>query len=54
MSAILLRGASVLLGEQLQFDPAPLDVLVKDGRITAIAPAGSLNADRIVDLQRHL
>lgn len=54
MSAILLRGASALLGEQLQFDPAPLDVLVEDGRIAAIASAGSLNADRIIDMRRRL
>ncbi|MFP5476567.1 MAG: amidohydrolase, partial [Gammaproteobacteria bacterium] len=51
----LLRGAQALLGEQHQHEPRPLDVLVEDGRIAAIEPAGTLGgADRVVDLSRHL
>lgn len=54
MSATLLRGASALLGDDLHFEPQPLDVLVEGGRITTIAPAGSLHAGRIIDLRGHL
>jgi guanine deaminase len=52
---ILLRGALALLDDALSFDGRPRDVLVENGRITAIAPAGSLQqADHTIELQRRL
>ena len=51
----LLRNATALLGDALSYDPQPLDVLVEDGRIAAIAPAGTLGgADVTVDLSNRL
>lgn len=51
----LLRGATALLGEAHAFEPRPLDVLVEDGRIAAIEPAGTIgSADEVVDLSRRL
>lgn len=55
MNAItILRGASALLGDDLRFERGPLDVAVEGGRITAVAPAGALRGDRLVDLSRRL
>ncbi len=54
MSATLLRGCTALLGRQLRHSRDPLDILVEDGRIAAIAPAGSLQASRIIDLPGRL
>lgn len=54
MSATLLRGCTALLGPELRHSPDPLDILVEDGRIAAIAPAGSLQAGRIIDLPGRL
>jgi guanine deaminase len=52
---LLLRGACALLGDDFAFDGRPLDVLVDDGRIAAIEPAGSLGeAARVIDLSRRL
>lgn len=51
----LLRGAVALLGDELSFDGQPRDVLVEHGRITAIAPAGSIEqAEQVIDLPRRL
>lgn len=50
----VLRGASALLGDDLAFEPRPLDVAVQGGCIQAIAPAGSLQGDQVVDLRQHL
>lgn len=46
-SALLLRNAQVLLGESLAWDRAPRDVLVRDGRIAAIEPAGRIAPDGV-------
>ncbi len=57
MSATLLRGALALVGDALDFDRQPRDVLVEGDRITAIAPAGSIDASRagrVVDLTNRL
>ena len=54
MSATLLRGCTALLGPELRHSPDPLDILVEDGRIAAIAAAGSLQAGRIIDLPGRL
>jgi 5-methylthioadenosine/S-adenosylhomocysteine deaminase len=54
-SRTLLRGACALLGDELQFDGRPLDILVEGGRITAIKPAGTLgDAEHLVELPRTL
>ncbi len=51
----LLRGARVLLGDELSFDGHARDVLVEHGRIAAIATAGSIgHADRVIELPRRL
>jgi guanine deaminase len=52
----LLRNTMALLGDSLDCSPQPVDVLVDGDRIAAIEPAGSasLQADKVVDLQRHL
>ena len=51
----LLRNATALLGDALTYDPQPIDLLVEDDRITAIAPVGTLaGADRIIDLTHRL
>jgi guanine deaminase len=51
----LLRGATALLGDGLDFDGRPLDVLVEGGRISAIAPAGTISgADAVIDLGGRL
>ena len=51
----LLRGAVALLGDALSFDGQPRDVLVVQGRIADIAPAGSLPAEaQTVELPRRL
>jgi 5-methylthioadenosine/S-adenosylhomocysteine deaminase len=54
MSAMLLRGCQALLGPELRFERGPLDVRVEGTRIAAIAPAGTLQADRVVDLPGRL
>ncbi len=54
MNAMILRGASALLGDALQFEPAPLDVRVDGGRIAAIAPAGTLQGAPVIDLPKQL
>jgi guanine deaminase len=51
----LLRGARALLGDAQTYDPRPLDVLVADGRIAAIEPAGMLTtADSVIELTGRL
>jgi 5-methylthioadenosine/S-adenosylhomocysteine deaminase len=51
----LLRGARALLGDAQVYDPRPLDVLVADGRIAAIEPAGTLaSADTVIELTGRL
>lgn len=54
MSAMLLRGCQALLGPDLRHEPGPLDVLVEAGRIAAIAPAGTLQAEHVVALPGRL
>lgn len=54
MNATILRGACALLGDELRFEPQPLDVKVEAGRIAAIAPAGSLSGASVIELPRHL
>ncbi len=52
---ILLRGARALTGAGLQCSGEPVDLLVEDGRIGAIAAAGSIHADApAVDLSNRL
>ena len=50
----LIRGALVLLGDELGFDGQPRDVLVEGQHIAAIAPAGTLQADTVIELPRRL
>lgn len=51
----LLRGARVLLQQELLDDGQPRDVLIVGDRIAAIEPAGTIQtADRVVALDRHL
>lgn len=51
----LLRNATALVGDALDHDGQPLDVLIEGDRIAAIAPAGTLGgAERVVDLARRL
>ncbi len=51
----LLRGARVLLGDDLSFDRQPRDVLVEAGRIAAIEPAGHIpSADQLIELPQRL
>lgn len=54
MNATLLRGACALLGDELRFDGRPLDLRVENGRIAAIAPAGTLTGAPVVELPRQL
>ncbi len=53
---LILRGARVLESPELACDRQPRDLLIADGRIRAIAPAGSLNDPSaiVVDLADHL
>jgi 5-methylthioadenosine/S-adenosylhomocysteine deaminase len=52
---LLLRGASALLGDELRFEPAPLDVLIEGDRIAAIEPAGTIGeAARLIELPRQM
>ncbi len=51
----LLRGAAVLLGDELVFDGQPRDVLVESGLITAIEPSGRItSAEVVIELPRRL
>jgi 5-methylthioadenosine/S-adenosylhomocysteine deaminase len=51
----LLRGALALVGDELSFDHQPRDVLVGEGRILAIEPAGRIEqADALIELPRRL
>jgi len=50
MKKTILRGASALLGETFAFDGAALDVAIEGSNIAAIAPAGTLGGDEIIDL----
>lgn len=50
----ILRGASALLGDELEFNGAALDVKVEEGRIVAIATAGALDGAPVIDLHQHL
>lgn len=51
----LLRGARALVGDDHRFDGRPLDVLVRDGRIAAIEPAGTITtADALHELPGRL
>lgn len=54
MNTYILRGASALLGDELSFDGAALDVKVESGRIAAIAPAGTLSGAPVTNLHNHL
>lgn len=54
MTSILLRGALVLEGGDFACDSQSRDVLVDGGRVAAIAPAGTLVADTVVDLTGRL
>ncbi len=55
MKRVVLRGAYALRGARLAFERRPLDVVVEDGRITAIEAAGAVqDADETVDLSRRL
>lgn len=42
MKRVVLRGAYALQGARLAFERGPLDVVVEDGRITAIEAAGAV------------
>ena len=54
-STILLRGASALCGDALQFDGRPLDLLIQGSRIAAIETAGTIaTADRLIELPQTL
>lgn len=53
-SQTVLRGARALLGEAFAFDAEPLDLLIENDRIKAIAPAGTLQAAEVVDLTGRL
>ncbi|MEO7338260.1 MAG: amidohydrolase family protein [Caldimonas sp.] len=53
----LLRGALALLGDSLDFDGRPCDVLVRGDLIAAIEPSGAIDlaaADTVIDLPRRL
>jgi 5-methylthioadenosine/S-adenosylhomocysteine deaminase len=52
--SIVLRGARCLMGDSFSFDGEPHDVLVENGRISAIGAAGSLSGTQTMDLSRHL
>ena len=52
--SLILRGACALLGEDFAFDGKPLDLLVENGRIAKIAPAGRLSGAETVDLSGRL
>jgi guanine deaminase len=54
MTTLLLRGSRALLGDTFEFDGQPRDVLIEGDRIKAVAPAGTLSAERVVDLAGHL
>jgi 5-methylthioadenosine/S-adenosylhomocysteine deaminase len=54
MNTHILRGACALLGDELAFDGAPLDVKVENNRIAAIAPAGTLGGAPVIQLHQHL
>ena len=54
MSRTLLRAALALTGDDHVFDAALHDIAIEGDRIAAIAPAGSLIGDRIIDLSGHL
>lgn len=50
----LLRGAYALLGDDQAFERKALDVRIEGGKIAQIAPAGTLQADEVVDLSGRL
>lgn len=51
----LIRGARLLKGRDLDDNGRPHDVLIREGKIASIAPAGSIShADRILSLDHHL
>lgn len=52
--SIVLRGASVLLGENFDFDKTPRDVLIEGDRIASISQSGSLRGDRVIELKGRL
>ncbi|GAA5234204.1 amidohydrolase family protein [Verticiella sediminum] len=57
MQRTLLRGANLLEGSDMAFDGQPRDVLVRDGRIQAIEPAGTVGADHydaLIPLEHRL
>jgi 5-methylthioadenosine/S-adenosylhomocysteine deaminase len=54
MNAHILRGACALLGDELRFDGAALDLKVEKGRIAHIAPAGTLHGAPVIELPRQL
>jgi len=48
---VVLRGAFGLLGEKLEFDPRPLDVVIEGERIVSLDPAGTAaGTSEVIDL----
>lgn len=55
MTSTVVRGAYALQGARFAFERRPLDVLVEDGRIAAIEPAGAIrSAEQVVELPHRL
>jgi guanine deaminase len=54
MNRTILRGALILEGGDHACDAAPHDIAVENDRIAAIAPSGSLQGDRVIDLSGRL
>lgn len=52
--SIVLRGARCLLNEDFSCDGEASDVLIEGERIAAIGAPGTLHADTVVDLSRHI
>ena len=47
---VILRGATALLGDDFSYDGKPRDIQLANGRIKAIAAAGSLVNGQVIDL----
>lgn len=54
MSRTILRGALALLGDDHHCNAAPQDIAIEGERIAAIAPAGALQGDKVVELNGRL
>jgi guanine deaminase len=50
MNKIILRGALALLENAHECDGQARDIAIENGRVIAIAPAGTLAGDRVIDL----